>query len=353
MAHNNKYEGFIDGAKREQELRIAEKIVNSELSDFEKATRLRRLYRDSKYFYSRYFFLLKEQNTYYCSKEESIRKIYNLILGYEKEEVEKGISLWDKVKEEDKYKLNNYTVDAREVITSYIEDFDSYKKRAFYEKHGLNYDTFRKCEASIKRNKPELYEKYLIAKNQNHTKELLMPIVKISEIREGIKCGTTSDGKPFDIYEFWKLNPFVTDDIETDIKYLSKSHPEVKKISQINRDYHAKTGQKRLGYKDYFCSFVELLGFDTDQTIRTFMEENDINTCSLFNRDKVNNNLTWYEQDGVNQEDLNYIMDYMEEENIPFVEDALRRLTSECAKQKSYSVNSRKELTMKLVREEE
>ena len=350
---NPKYESFKDGAKREQELRIAEKIVNSELSDFEKATRLRRLYKDSRYYSARYFFLLKEQNTYYCGKQNIIMKIFNLILKYEEEKDENGISLWDKVREEDKYKLNNYTVDARDVINAYIEDFDSYKKRAFYKKHGLDYDTFRKCEASIKRNKPELYEKYLIAKSQNHTKELLMPIVKISEIRDSIKCGTTSEGKPFDVYEFWKLNPFVTDDIEMDIKYLSKNHPEVKKISQINRDYHAKTGQRRLGYKDYFCSFVELLGFDTDQTIRTYMEENDINTCSLFNRDKVNNNLTWYERDGVNSEDLNNIMDYMEEENIPFVEDALRRLTAECAKQKTYTVELRKELTKKLVKEED
>ena len=80
-----KYKSFNDGAKREQELRLAEKIVNSDLSDLEKATELSRIYKDSKYFKSRYFFLLKENNKYFTGKIDIIMKIYELILKYEKE----------------------------------------------------------------------------------------------------------------------------------------------------------------------------------------------------------------------------------------------------------------------------
>ena len=346
MGTTPKHESFNDGAKREQELRLAEKIVNSDISDLEKATELSRLFKDSKYFKSRYFFLLKENNKYFTGKIDIIMQIYELILKYEKE------GLYEKVKYDDKFKIDNYKIDSRVIIKDYIEDFNSYNIRKFYEKHGIRYDTFKTCESNIRCNDKKLYDKYLEIKRLNDTKEILIPIMRLSEIRESIKCGTTSEGKPFDAFEFWKLNPFVVENLDFEINYLKRKHPEIRKISQINRESNKQVGQKKLYYKDLFCNFVEMCGFDPDETIKNYMEENGIKSCTLFSRDKVNNNFGLYKQDNITPEDLNNIMDYMEMEGIPFVEDALLRLEKEYAFQKSCSKNLRKELSKQLIREE-
>ena len=82
--------------------------------------------------------------------------------------------------------------------------------------------------------------------------------MRLSEIRESIKCGSTSEGKPFDVFEFWKLNPFIEEDLEFQFNYLKRKHPEIRKISQINRKSNKQVGQKKLYYKDLFCNFVEM-----------------------------------------------------------------------------------------------
>ena len=339
MGFTKNHDCRFDGAKRESDLRKAEKIVLEDISDYEKAVKLRRVFSSSKLFKSKYFVFAKEEGSYYNSKLNSIMKIYEIIERYEL------IGLYQKAKEEDKFKLKStdYKVDARDIITSYVLDFNSYKTKEFIEKHHISKDNLYSCANIIKNNDKKLYDRFQETDKINETKRLTMPIFYLNEIREGIKTGTTSDGKPFDIYEFWRLNPFKTENIEIEIKAFFKMHENFKRISQLNQKIYNEE-QRIASYRDFICNFIEILGFDTDHTIKNYMIENEITSCNFINKEGLINNSGLYTNEDFNQEDLKNVIDYMELEDIPFVEHAFKSLRSDYIKNKKVKY-LQKELT--------
>lgn len=301
--------------KKEKDLRKAEAILKEELTDDEKAFRLYKIFHSSEDFKSSYFYLADEKDSYYFSKNDIIQNIYMKIVDFEKN------GLYAKAKVDSKYRLiSNPNIDSRVIINNYINDADSYKFNEFLDKNNITRENFKSCVGYIKRQQPDTYAKFLEIQALNKNKELFMPIYYLSEIKEGIKSGTTKRGDSFDIYEFWRLNPFKTESIDVTIKNFKKIHPSFERVGKLNSDLY-KIGKKPLGYKDMFCNIIEVLGFDKEHDIKNFMEENNIKTCALLNRNRIINNLSLYNYNNLPIEDINNILDFIDSENIPYVKD--------------------------------
>lgn len=314
-------DSFSNGFKRETELRKLETILSSDKSDYEKAVEMRRIFQSANAFKTAYFYLI-EQDNYYRTKKESIYNIYTTINRYEE------AGLYDKAKEEEKFKLRQADYkDTRDIIKAYIADSESYRLNDFLDRQCITLDNFKSAKTYIKKYMPELYDEFLKVSELNKTKEILMPIFYLSEIKQGIETGTTSNGESFDIYEFWKLNPFKVDDMDREMRNFFKKHEKFREMSYINRD---KNNGKHisLNYADYFDAFVTVIGIDKEHVIRDYMADNKIKSCTLTNKDRIRNNYqTSYPE--LNDEDIESIINYMEVEKIPFVHEAFTKLVED------------------------
>ena len=309
--------------KRESDLRKIETILSTNKSDYDKAVEIRRIYPSSASFKSAYFHLMS-RDRYYENKKDSINNIYSIIRSFE----ENG--LFEKAKEEDKFKLKQADYkDTREIIKSYIEDPESYKLNEFLDKQRITLDNFKSSKTYIKKYLPELYDQFLIKEAEDENRKILMPIVNISDIKLGIDTGYTSKGEKFDIYKFWQLNPFKVRDMDAEMRKYAKLHPKFKDMSYVNKAKNdANDGFRTLTYADHFDTFVTILGFDPDHSIKKYMDDNNIRTCTLTNKDYlINNYQTCYPE--LNQTDLNNIIAYMDDEKIPYVKEAVDSLTKE------------------------
>lgn len=308
---------------KETNLRKIETILATDKTDYEKAVEIRRIYPSSAAFKSAYFHLIK-RDIYYEKKKDVINSVYKIIVSYENQ------GLFEVAKEEDKFKLAQADYkDTRDIINSYIEDPESYKLNDFLDKQNITLDNFKSAKTYIKKFSPELYEKFLVKEAENEDRKIIMPIVKISDIKLGIETGYTSTGEQFDIYKFWELNPFKVKDIDREMRNMGKLHPKFREMSYVNKSKNdLNGGHKTLNYADHFDTFVTILGFDPDHIIKQYMDDNNIKSCTLSCKEfLINNYETRYPE--IDRNDVDNIIAYMDDEKIPYVIEVMDRLVSD------------------------
>lgn len=295
---------------KETNLRKIETILATDKNDYEKAVEIRRIYPSSAAFKSAYFHLIK-RDIYYEKKKDVIHSVYNTIVTYEK------TGLYEAAKSEDRFKIPTAGYkDSRDIINSYIEDPESYRLSDFLDRQSITLDNFKSAKTYIKKYSPELYEKFLVKEAENEDRKIIMPIVKISDIKLGIETGYTSTGEQFDIYKFWQLNPFKVKDIDREMSYINKTKNDL------------NGGHKTLNYADHFDTFVTILGFDPDHKIKQYMDDNNIKSCTLSCKEfLINNYETRYPE--LDRNDVDNIIAYMDDEKIPYVIEAMDRLVSD------------------------
>lgn len=339
-------------SNRKNNISDARDIMSKNISDYEKVILLSRICPSPKKFKSNFHYFTVMDKKYAEENKDLVMDVYNLLMDY------KNNGKLDKILFDKKFLFGSQVVkDAREVIIDYITDFESYKTKEFYEKHSISgRDEFESCKKKIEKYAPNLWAKFIEAEKINNNKKLIMPIYYLSEIKQGIECGTTSKGDSFDIYEFWRLNPFKTKSIENEIKKLKKIHPGFEKISILNSELYKELNKEKdekekisLGYKDFLCNFVEVLGFDKEHSIKNYMEENNIKSCKLLNRDDIIKELNSYNYYNLSIDDINNILDFMDSENIPYVKDCFDKASKDYVDQLSLSKNTRKLLKYNMV----
>lgn len=183
-------------------------VINSDVSDYNKAAKLLSFFNNSEEFRRSYALFIKygkddERLDSARDALDNFDMLYNKFKEYE----EKGIT------EFVKYVLNvqgyadNYDY-AKFVVEYYVESPESYKTSKFLKKFGIDEDIFKFCISAIKELDVDLYQQYLEKKEKNNRIRCLRNAETIVDLANGIKFGILADGTQFDVFEFIKRVPF-------------------------------------------------------------------------------------------------------------------------------------------------
>ena len=194
-------------ANRLRLIKMANKVVNSNESDFMKAYNLASLFKDAETLRASYSGMVRHidhpniQIARYALN--NFDKIYNKYLEYEN----------NGLMEKTRYYLStisyyqNYEY-AKFVIEKYIEDEDSYKGYEFISELGLDKDAFVFCLKTIEELDPDLYKKFREKRKYNKKVVCFKNVQTLKELSYGIQNGIMKDGTEFDLLEFIKRVPF-------------------------------------------------------------------------------------------------------------------------------------------------
>lgn len=349
--------------KLKQLFAILEKCDN----DFQRAIELRRIYPNLKSFMQAYYIKRRfnEAKTEriveliddYSAYEEKLQ----ILRDYYEKYTENGF--FEVAKNEDIFLIKNAgNLDSRFVINEYINDEHSYDLEQFFSRIGICRTVF---EASVKRvegHDPELYSKYLKKVNQNRYSRVTYPMYNINQILMGIKEGTTIDGKPFDIFEFYKLAPFKGKDIDAEIRGISNSFKDDNSedsvlktmlanlkdnFSKKKRDYVYNDGAHRFcAYNDNLYLFLSCFNEEQAEVLREYMnrEENNVkNLTPIYKESKV----SCYpvdEEAEFTRDDALEVFDIMDENEYPRISEVFELL-------KARKINEKKNKSLNLLNE--
>lgn len=306
-------------------------------NDFTRALKLRRIYPSFEAFRTAYFpkindrkgnISTSEVHELYANYEEELRVLESLYKRYEDEGFFKLA-----LKEEAFLLRQEGDIDSRVIINAYINDFDSYDPDVFYTKYKIDNRIFRACSQRIEHHDEELYQKFLEVREDNKTKRLVMPIYSINQIIEGINTGKTIDGKPFDIYEFYRLAPFKYKNIDEEVRAIGKDFPKILEFKKLKQEYK----NSNLGTEFTACTYMENLYlftkcFNSEQAevLRDYMVENNVRNLTPIYRIPTVKFYTNTPKDAeFNMDDANAIFDYMNEVRLPYFHEVYSRLKQE------------------------
>lgn len=315
-------------------------IVKNYDNDFQRAIELRRVYPTYKAFRQSYYKKTKwnEDKTEkiimlindYASYEEELKVLDSLFRRYEEE------GFFELAMKEDKFLLRQANdLDSRYIINAYINDSESYDQDIFFKRYKIDYPTYIACINRVKTNDPLLYTKYMEAVKNNKTKRLVMPIYNINQIIEGIQTGKTTEGKKFDVYEFYRLAPFKGKSIEDEVRAISKDFPKLLIFKKLQQDFYKKSRSE--GSEHRFFTYSENLYLFTccfnktqAETLKKYMDENNIkNLTPIYRESTVNFYNENTETEDFTKDDAIEIFDTMATKELPFVKEVYNRLKDE------------------------
>lgn len=212
-------------------IKMANKVCNSNESDFMKAYNLASLYKDSETLRVSYSGMVRNiehpniQIARYALS--NFDKIYNKYLEYEN----------NGLMEKARYYLStisyyqNYEY-AKFVIENYIEDENSYKGYEFISELGLDKDSFVYCIKTIEELDPDLYKKFREKRSYNKKVACFKNAQTLKELSYGIRNGIMRDGTNFDLFEFIKRVPFKKEDnfVDSLITFMNNTQLQESKI---------------------------------------------------------------------------------------------------------------------------
>ncbi len=189
---------------------------DSDVSDYQKGYEIGRIFDTPSTFRSRIKRLDKYENDEFLKDfSEKIKSVYQFFSDeYEKGNVDDARYLMHIKDYLKNYKYCDF------IISSYINFNDSSFINVFLDTYGIDKDTFDFCLRAIMENDPILYSKYQEKCAENRTTRIKEVKMRIEEIANGIQTGFLSDGRKFDVLEFFRIFPFVdgpsTNEILTD-----------------------------------------------------------------------------------------------------------------------------------------
>ena len=291
-------------------------IIESSLSDKEKAYKLREICVSYKMLLKEYFHKGKVKSSYEDYREY-LFDLRDLFLKYE----ENG--LLEEAKIEKSFILEkDGNLDSRYLVNAYINDYYSYDLDEFYKRYKINRTIFNRAVLRVQNNDKDLYEQYLVTFNNNKTKRLVLPIYNINSIIEGIKTGKTYDGKNFDIFEFYKITPFKNKDIDLEMRTLEKDFPKLSKLRQYKVDFCRENNKRALNYADYMYLFTKCFNEKDAELLKTWMDDNNVKSITpIYRASTVNFYYNTPEDAEYTMEDAEAVFDIMEENEYPKIKE--------------------------------
>ena len=200
-------------SKTLEKLEALLKIMSETDSDFDRALKMRTVFRSYEEFKIAFYkrtkwaihkkTRLEEFNPMFEEYKDQIIQLGKIYQTYEKKHA------FDIVKEESKFFIPQAgDIDARAVIDAYIYDEESFDPVRFTRKNRISQDTLKSAIKRIQTHDPERYALYLKTEKENKVKRLKDPFDRINQIIAGIITGKTKDGDDFNVCEFYKLAPF-------------------------------------------------------------------------------------------------------------------------------------------------
>lgn len=325
------YSWDMDKSKRENMAKLKELLKNLEKSgsELENAIILIRTY-SSYSLFKRAFYLNDKFRNEFIDYFNQIVALDNLYQKYE------DSGLMDHARNEIKYLIKDESdLDARYIINAYVNDNYSYDLEKFFKRYNIHKKLFDVCVNRVKLYDKDLYEKYLATVESNKTKRLVMPIYSINSILEGIETGKTIEGKKFDIFEFYKIAPFLDKDFDDEMRKISKDFPKLAKFKILKRDLAIASDHKqRITYADNLYLFTKCFNESQAETLRTWMDDNCVKNLTPIHRATTVNCYKEVNEE-FNREDANTVFDMIEEIGYPKTREVFDLLKMEIINKKS------------------
>lgn len=199
-------------------------IFDSNLNDYEKVYRIISIYPTAKKFSSAYTFILK-----YGKDDIRFNSYFPKII-----EIGKKLQEWEDAgiygcakyvsKMEDRFTFYDY---AKFVIEQYVNG-ESYNTRLFLASIGIDDSVLNYCAKVIEELDVDLYNAYLIKREENKFKRYEANVYAFKSIAHGIVTGYTLSNEPFDVLTFWKLVPFkFSEGLEKEFNEMESINPNV------------------------------------------------------------------------------------------------------------------------------
>lgn len=245
-------------------------IIDSDISDYNKAYEISKIYNNLEKFKKEFLFMLELDSDdqvfgYYVSR---IKEICLILKKYEKLGIMGNVNY---VRKREKI-FDNYLY-GKYVIESYIEYSNSYNIINFLEEMGINQEIFDFCIETIKELDLELYNEYVRKKNINIKNNYLESVYNLKDIVNGIKTGYLFDGTNFNLLEFFKRVPF---------KYIDVYRKEYDEFMNIN------SGIKDAGrFGSRLLSFSKVIVADDYNLIKEYVSLNEIQYVNYVDNDKL------------------------------------------------------------------
>lgn len=283
-------------------------------NDYQRVIRMRRIY-NSYVSFEKAFYLHGKFREVFSSYKAEIETLRDLYKNYE----ESG--MLEYAEQEDKFLLRKEgDLDSRYVIEAYINDECSYDIDKFLARYRITYKAFKASIDKIKENDSELYERYLETYKNNVTKRLVFPIYSINSILEGIKTGKTVENKKLDVLEFYRIAPFTDKDFDNEMRALISSFPKLYKFKQLKSELGRHNGRSST-YSENLYLFTKCFNDSDAETLRTWMEENNIKNLTPIHRASTVNVYASNTNEDFTLEDANAVYDTIEEAGYPKVRE--------------------------------
>ncbi len=163
--------------------------------------------------------------------------------------------------------LKEMYIYAEKYVLEYINSDKSYLITDFLQSVGIkNEETFDVYVNTIKLLNYHLYQKYLQKKERNIQKRYFMIIYSLKTMARAIEDGHMPDGRPFDLLEFYKLEPF---------KNCKNFRGEMHEIIKIN----PKVDKKIIGVRNArrIDLFTEAVLPNENKIIMEYIRQKNIN----------------------------------------------------------------------------
>lgn len=233
---------------------------------------------------------------------------------------------------------NNGKLSSVDLIMLYINDPNSFDLDNFCLRYRIPKNMFTAKTSSAKIYHKELYESFIKAREENKLKYRKMLEDLVEQILTGIKTGLTVDQREFNVYEFYKLLPFIGKDFSSEMRCLSKDFDDLD--FQTSRQIYClsqhRCSTSPCTYADNFMIFVMTICKDpTDvEIIKQYMIDNGINKINPIHRVSIINACNEYNTE-ITREECEEIFAYMDQMGYPCILEVYYRLKEE-------KINSRK-----------
>lgn len=217
-----------------------------------------------------------------------------------------------------------------ELMEAYISDPESYKTEEFCFKHQIPKSKLGVKANNVKENHKELFDLFIQTKLRNKVINRRIIESNIDEIILGIIYGSTSDGEPFTVNEFYKRLPFIGSDFYQEFRSLVMSFPDLKDGQKIKQDYCNRKRENGdyspLSYSDNFNILVELLRPKYASIVSKYIKENNIVRVNPIHRIAFINGCKNNPASTITEEECIQIFSYMDEKGYPCILEVFNNL---------------------------
>ena len=259
-----------------------------------------------------------------------------------------GIEDWYKERKKyiimDKPGLNMY-LDSGKIIEDYIDFDEDYELNKYLMIINISKLAFNRCVKRVKENDEELYCKYLEKADENNKKAYDIPKERLDEIVSRIEESKQDNGREFSVFEFYKLAPFIGEDIHLKTREVSILNPEknlqakyYKYLRSENDKIRCENG--RIYYSGLLYIYAKCIYEDEPEkaeVLYNYIKENNITSTTKFNKKDLVNNLSNDSENNFNKAQRE-IINFMEENEYPMLGEIFNLLKANKIKAKKLTL---------------